>query len=116
MAGKNSAKTQKCLQIFCLRLHAACNMTEYGTVQKMKFCVTFFIKCDQIRSKLRIWSHLLKKAFMENFIFLCNVGFFWPVFPLIRTESSRKHTRQRKTVVLRHVFTQCYCRCKFRTP
>ena len=29
----------------------------------------FFSKCDQIRSFLRIWSHLLKKSFMENFIF-----------------------------------------------
>ena len=29
----------------------------------------FFNKYDQIRSFLRIWSHLLKKSFMENFIF-----------------------------------------------
>ena len=29
----------------------------------------FLSKCDQIRSFLRIWSHLLKKALMENFIF-----------------------------------------------
>ena len=28
----------------------------------------FFSKCDQIRS-LRIWSHLLKKLLIENFIF-----------------------------------------------
>ena len=28
-----------------------------------------FSKCDQICRKLRIWSHLLKKSFMENFIF-----------------------------------------------
>ena len=29
----------------------------------------FFSKCDQIRSrKLRIWSHLLKKSLMKNFI------------------------------------------------
>ena len=28
-----------------------------------------FIKCDQIHSFLRIWSHLLKKSLMENFIF-----------------------------------------------
>ena len=28
----------------------------------------FFSKCDQIRSFLRIWSNLLKKSFMENFI------------------------------------------------
>ena len=29
----------------------------------------FSSKCDQIRRKLRIWSHLLKKFLMENFIF-----------------------------------------------
>ena len=38
--------------------------------QKMKFSITdFFRKCDQIRSLLLIWSHLLKKSVMENFIF-----------------------------------------------
>ena len=36
----------------------------------MKFSIKgFFSKCDQISRKLRIWSHLLKKSFMENFIF-----------------------------------------------
>ena len=36
----------------------------------MKFCIkNFFSKCDQIHRKLRIWSHLLKKFLMENFIF-----------------------------------------------
>ena len=40
------------------------------TAQKMKFSVKdFFSKFDQIRRKLRIWSHLLKKSLMENFIF-----------------------------------------------
>ena len=29
----------------------------------------FFSKCDQIRRKLRIWLHLLRKFLMENFIF-----------------------------------------------
>ena len=29
----------------------------------------FFSKRDQIRRKLRIWSHLLKKSLMKNFIF-----------------------------------------------
>ena len=39
----------------------------------MKFSIQdFFSKCDQIRGKLRIWSHLQKKYFMENFIF-CGV-------------------------------------------
>ena len=28
-----------------------------------------FSKCDQIRTFLRIWSHLLKKSLKENFIF-----------------------------------------------
>ena len=33
------------------------------TAQKMKFSVkNFFSKCDQIRSFLRIWSHLLNKS------------------------------------------------------
>ena len=41
--------------------------------KKLKFYIKgFFIKCDQIPWKLRIWSHLLKKFFMENFIFLCS--------------------------------------------
>ena len=34
----------------------------------------FFSICDQIRRNLRIWSHLLKKSLMENFI-LCAVKF-----------------------------------------
>ena len=40
------------------------------TSQKMKFFFKdFFSKCDQIRSFLWIWSHLLKKSLMGNFIF-----------------------------------------------
>ena len=36
----------------------------------MKFSIKdFFSKCDQIRSFLQIWSHLLKKSLMKNFIF-----------------------------------------------
>ena len=37
------------------------------TAQKMKFSIKdFFDKCDQIRSFLWIWSHLLKKSLMGN--------------------------------------------------
>ena len=37
----------------------------------MKFSIKdFFSKCDKIRNFLRIWSHLLKKSYMENFIFM----------------------------------------------
>ena len=40
------------------------------TAQKMKFfTMDFFSKYDLIHKKLRIWSHLLKKSLMENFIF-----------------------------------------------
>ena len=36
----------------------------------MKFSIMdFFSRCDQIHRKLRIWSHLLKKYLIENFIF-----------------------------------------------
>ena len=36
----------------------------------MKFSIKdFFRKRDQIRSFLQIWSNLLKKSLMENFIF-----------------------------------------------
>ena len=42
----------------------------YAT-QKKKFSIKYFFrKCDQIRSYLRIWSHLQEKSLMENFIFL----------------------------------------------
>ena len=35
----------------------------------MKFSIKDFLsKCDQIRRKLQIWSYLLKKSLVENFI------------------------------------------------
>ena len=44
------------------------------TAQKMKFPIKdFFSKYDQFRSFLWIWSHLVKKLLMENFIFLYSV-------------------------------------------
>ena len=57
-----------------------------NTTQKMKFSFKdFFSKCDQICRKLQIWSQLLMKSLMENFIFVqCNSqiweipnGHFW---------------------------------------
>ena len=43
---------------------------EIAQGRKMKFSIKdFFGKCYQIRSILRIWSYLLKKSLMENFIF-----------------------------------------------
>ena len=50
-------------------------LTVVYTPQKMKFFVKdLFSKCNQTRSFLRIPSHLLKNALMENFIF-CAVMF-----------------------------------------
>ena len=47
-----------------------------GSAQKMKFSFKdFFSKCDKIRRKLQIWSHLLKKSLMEN-LFFCGVHLF----------------------------------------
>ena len=49
---------------------------QVSTAQNMEFSIKdFFSKCDQICSFLRIWSYLLKKSFMENFIF-CAVFVF----------------------------------------
>ena len=40
---------------------------ENNTAQKMKFSFEdFSSKCDQILTKLRIWSHLLEESLMEN--------------------------------------------------
>ena len=53
----------------------------------MEFSIKdFFSICDQICSFPRIWSHLLKKSFMENFILnilslnmlLCKLKYIWP--------------------------------------
>ena len=37
----------------------------------------FFSKFDQIRRKPRIWSDLLKKSSIENFIFCAVIGVNW---------------------------------------
>ena len=54
---------------FSQKLKLSISPDQY-TAQKMKFFIKdFFSKCDHIRKKLRIWSHLLKKSLIENFIF-----------------------------------------------
>ena len=45
------------------------NIGEFAA-QKIKFFIKdFFSKCDQIRSFLCIWSHLLKKSLIGKFSF-----------------------------------------------
>ena len=50
----------------------------------MKFSITdFFSKCDEVRTFLRIWSHLLKKSVVENFIFCAGeASTIYPMFQL----------------------------------
>ena len=61
--------------LFCRSLTLINNQTysiyqSSGTLQKMRFSIKhFFSKCDQIRRKLRIWSHSLQKSLIENFFF-----------------------------------------------
>ena len=59
----------------------------------MKFFIKdFYGKCDQIRSFLRIWSHLLHKSLMENFIFWSMSEVFWEISVLKIADLSKKRT------------------------
>ena len=55
------------------KLYFLCSLSfkiHIHTAQKMRFSIKDFCsKCDEIRSFLQIWSHLLEKSLMENFIF-----------------------------------------------
>ena len=45
-------------------------MNSINTAQKIKFSIkNFFNKCDQVCRELRIWSDLLEKFLIENFVF-----------------------------------------------
>ena len=55
---------------YCRWVKFACGL--WFSLQKIKFSIKdFFSRCDQIRWKLRIWSHLLQQSLMEKFHFLC---------------------------------------------
>ena len=50
------------------------------TAQKMKISIkNFFSKCGHICRKLWIWTHLLDKSLLENFLFCAELkrGFLW---------------------------------------
>ena len=70
----------QCVLHACLSLKSMCSNAYYfclyqphlvhDTAQKIKFSIKdFFSKCDQIGSLQWIWSPLLKKSLMEDFIF-----------------------------------------------
>ena len=73
---KNSQNFPKdyCTSIFEIFVHRLL-IISYDflyTAQKNKFSIKdLFSKCDQIRSFLRIWSHLLKKSLMGNRSVVC---------------------------------------------
>ena len=75
--------------------------------QKMKFPIKdFFSKCDQVRRKLRIWSHLLKKSLMETSFFVhcryANCHFTIKYFCYLRYVSRTKleqKTRRKYTTI-----------------
>ena len=46
----------------------------------------FFSRCNQILGKLRIWSHLLKKFLMENFVFCAVVILFMALCNISKTK------------------------------
>ena len=58
------------LRIICVLSWTLLFFLKFYIAQKMKFSIKdFFSKCDQIRRKLWIWSHFMRKPLMENFIF-----------------------------------------------
>ena len=61
-------------EILCIKWLIAVNVFIYRCTQKKKFPIKdFFSKCDQIRSFLLIWSHLLRKSLIKNIYFFCNL-------------------------------------------
>ena len=56
----------------------------------------FFCKCDQIRRKLQIWSHLRKKSLMEN-LFFCAVK---------QSKKSSKTEQDQETLVFAFVLSR----------
>ena len=61
-------------QIIFNLIFAHLNHLSFNNAQRMKVSIKdFFSKCDQIRSYLGIWPHLLKKCLMKNFIFCVEI-------------------------------------------
>ena len=68
----------------------------YAT-QKTKFSVRDLLsKCDQIRSFLRTWPHLLKKSLMDNFIFCAAIDRYCYSWSKMKTTALRE---QKKSVI-----------------
>ena len=72
-------------------------------LQRRKDMKDFLTKCNQICREQRIWSHLLRKSFMENFIFcaVCRSAFSKKFYLL----SSKNHPLNSRIILL------FYCCC-----
>ena len=83
---------------------------DYFTAQKMNFSIkNFFSKCDQIRSFLWIWSHLLKKFLMENFncLLMENFNCLLPIVYLeVRGDFLKQNIRRSAELLL--WIARCY--------
>ena len=68
--GKLTKKYDKELvNVLCFYGHYFVRKLRRHFTKNEVFHFHFFSKCEQIHSFLQIWSHLLKKSLMENFIF-----------------------------------------------
>ena len=67
----------------------------------------FFRKCDQIRSFLRIWSHLLKKPLIENFIFCAVFLVVWYMPNWCRLSIDLQEQKRHNRNILKNCFLYC---------
>ena len=75
----------------------------------MKFSIKdYLIKCNQFRSFLRIWSHLMKKSLMENFTFCAVLCLLKWSFSICHCESTQKQVIQ-KIVISKKYFVRISC-------
>ena len=73
----------------------------------MKFFIKdFSSKCDQIRRKLRVWSHLLKKSLMEYFIFCAVINAICWRFEALELLDS-KHFLEKKSMTRFQFISMC---------
>ena len=87
-----------------------------NTAQKMKFSIkNFFCKCDQIRSFLKIWSHLLKKSLMNNFIFCAMCAISMAAKILLELWQECKLQYDSKKMRICDFFCQLRCFAQFGT-
>ena len=74
------------------------------TAQKMKLSIeSFFSKCDRIRRNLQIWSYLLKKSLIENFV-------RWKMNTL---SCERRPIRQHIRNIIYRSFIRCFSQYSF---